>query len=222
MLSVLPKPLIPIVQTPTGRHLIGGSPNSAGALCPNCDLLLTRFFYIDLTDPTLGDHDTNLTSLELLYCWQCQLSQSEFSYQLGDFKVIKCATGPPEDDFPYEDYPGWFSEARVDFAPMSTRLAHQIEHYQELSSKEPDRLNNVFTLSERDQITTPRHQLGGTPFRFTNHTPTCPTCSAQMQFLMTVADASTDSRGFVGNEDVHVVYHLCLDCSMLTATQECD
>ncbi|MEI7577774.1 MAG: hypothetical protein WCK51_12850 [Armatimonadota bacterium] len=222
MASVFPKPVVATFPSHTGRHVIGGKPSTPGAVCPNCELPFTRFFYLDVTDPNLGDHQTNLSGLELLYCWQCPVAQSEFSYQFGEFKLLKCATGPKEDDFPYEDYPRWFPEARVDFQPMPAQLAHQIEQYQDLSENEPDRINKFFTFSERDHVSTPRHQLGGTPFRFENSVPTCPLCSRQMQFLMTVANSSTDPPEFVGNDYVQVVYHLCVTCSVVTATHECD
>jgi hypothetical protein len=153
------------------------------------------------------------------------LAQSEFSYQLtseDEYKILACAPGPKDDEFPYLDYPRWFPEVPLEFLPLSESLAKDIELYQRSSTDIPMKIEKKFSRSETDLISTPRHQLGGTPFRFTDSTPVCPLCTTVMQFLMTIADSSTDPRGFVGYIYAQVVYHLCPNCSVLTATQECD
>jgi hypothetical protein len=223
--AIVSTPFVAEFPSTAGIHKLGGKSSLLGAICPNCNQPLTRFFHLVLTDPLFDINKPNLRSVDLLFCWQCPLAQSEFSYQLtseDECKVLACAAGPKDDEFPYADYPRWFPEVPMEFLPLSKSLAQNIELDEQLSIASPTKIEKKFSRSELDVITTPRHQLGGTPLRFTDSNPICPLCQTAMQFLMTIADSSTDPRGFVGYVDAQVVYHLCPKCSVLTATQECD
>jgi hypothetical protein len=225
VLSIVSTPFVAEFPSTVGIHKLGGKSSLQRAICPNCNQPLTRFFHLELTDPRFGINKPNLRSVDLLFCWQCPLAQSEFAYQLtsaGECRILVFPRGSKDDEFPYLDYPRWFPEVPVEFLPLSESLAKDIELYQRSSTDIPMKIEKNFSRSEIDLISTPRHQLGGTPFRFTDSTPVCPLCKSVMQFLMTIAGSSTDPRGFVGYMYAQVVYHLCPNCSVLTATQECD
>jgi hypothetical protein len=198
-----------------------GEHNIEGAECPNCKKRLLRFFsvYTDSIDPEIKDFAYGI--IHLLYCWTCSISQEKFFYRVLDTKKIELLDykkGTKQSDFPYPDYPEYFPIGEIIISKISQ---HDQKIIIDVNSKQVDE----FDLDEDDEgLCVPRHQIGGVPYlvqgEFVDFS--CPLCGLQMPFLASVADDCLDSKGFVGNSYVQVLYHYCKDCNVVGAIQQCD
>ena len=209
----------------TSPHIMGGRPLLAEATCPNCALSLTRFLHIDCKSAPFTSLSQNWTFIELLYCWQCSLSQSPFSYKItenGELELVSVCKGDVVSEFPYENYPRWFTECRVEMKPLEARFAKDLELFHQLSVMAPEQIASRWSYSERDLLTTPFHQVGGIPFLNDYSPACCPSCSEGMQFIATIAYNSVSGELFVDSEYVQVVYFVCQKCNIVTARQDCD
>lgn len=185
--------------------------------CPNCGRQLLQLMYVSdrkviLSPAWSGD------PIRLYYCWLCQVSSGQLVYQITeDDKVsfLLYSKGEMPLGFPYGDYP-----QSVPVIPFGLReLPHGLEILQQAVSV--GRTDNwPFWLEQA--MTTPRHQVLGSPFVFDESKLLCPICSAEMWLFATVADDV--GRGYVmtGNPFVQCVFYTCPRCRVVRAESQCD
>jgi len=121
-------------------------------------------------------------------------------------------------DGPYEAYTGVFPHRNVTLQ----RLAADEEN------KLRARLSGEF--DEDDDLFSPRHQVGGSPFIDNPTNISCPVCSTEMPLLAAICDDATGNNpfgvevanSFVGNGGVQMIFHLCRECSVVGAYHSCD
>lgn len=219
-------PLVPAMGR-TGDvpcHKMGGSPNEEAPPCPNCRLQMTRFFELSRIDPALGRLRAFPSDVELLYCWQCAIPSRPFHYRYsngGRVEYLAHGAGGMGPLFPYERYPRVFPQRSMRLRPMRRKLGLHLAEYTRLIAQ--GREEAAWELTNKHKsLNVPRHQFGGLPFLYDYREFRCLCCGRPMMFLATVADQSTDPRGFVGNPFVQVVYYSCIECLVIGARHECD
>src|SRR6266571_7451534 len=204
------------------QHISCGPHRVPGADCPNCKRPLLRFLALDTRDPRLYLPGTRFRLLSLLYCWRCPVAREIFSYRLldaGEVTLLRYVQGPPEDDFPYEDYPDFFPQAPARLVQI-TGEAQEVLRQQNSGRRVQSALawNNPELLE-------PRHQYGGEPLLLqqdTEYRVECPVCGEPMPFLANIGADCLDPRGFVDDEFVQVLYHYCPGCQAVAAFNEAD
>lgn len=199
--------------------------SSSAPLCPNCSLAFQRFAIIDFSDPVLKGCKVTVKQIQLLFCWRCFLSQEPFFYRFdsdGNVVLLSYGVGPPELDFPYENYPEVFPEAALTLIKLHEGMTLLQDDYVQARLTEDGTLESTLGDEVVSFIERPRHQLGGYPFLYSYVPHLCPMCDEPMAFLATICDKCTDVRGFVGNDYVQVVFSICDPCGVLCARQECD
>ena len=187
------------------NHVFCGPQDLSGAICPNCHKPLLRFLALDTADPSLELQECSASVVSLLFCWTCNVAQSEFFYQIGQGKAVnllRCGGGGVETDFPYEDYPVFFPGAPVVLRPIGAES-------QDVSTQ----------LNAGDGYS----QVGGKPYLLQGGRPLrCIICGLKMPILASIGNDCLDERGLVGSSDVQVLYHFCHQCCVVGAYQECD
>ena len=111
----------------SGDHVFCGQHRISGAVCPNCQLPLIRFFTIQPSDARLQLD----RPYHLLFCWRCDLARGPFMYYVGksDVEILKFRKGPPTLDFPYAAYPDFFPQGPASLERMTgehQNLIHQL------------------------------------------------------------------------------------------------
>ena len=186
-------------------HVFCGPQELDGAICPNCHKPLLRFLALDTADPRLDMQECSVSVVSLLFCWTCNVAQSEFFYQIrrdGSIKLLRYGGGGVEIDFPYEDYPVFFPGAPAVLRPIEAVPRNELARFH--ASYESS-------------------QVGGEPYLLQGgHPLRCLLCGVDMPFLASISDDCLDERGLVGSTDVQVVYHFCRECCVVGAYQECD
>lgn len=209
-------------EATSSPHRFCGLPTTPGATCPNCDKPLLEFLSLDTRDERLGLANWSCTHLPLLFCWTCNLSQAPFSYRVfvDSITIIQCKEGGVVSDFPYEDYPTHFPEARAVLVPVPEADAKTIAKINRdgVDYHAPDARSQM----KLDEL---RHQIGGEPRLIQGSPPepfSCPRCEASMHLFATIADDCLDRRGFTDNCGVQVIYFVCEGCHVVGCRQECD
>lgn len=206
------------------HHVFCGRTTKA-QLCPNCGLPLLRFAMLSfMNEPLRQIGVASEKDLELLYCWRCPVSQEPFFYRPSrdGIDVLQYSVGSPESGFPYESYPEAFPEAELALVPMHPGMQAMLFDFARLSMDAENHGQQSFGSELVNFLSTPRHQLGGYPFSYSYRGLKCIQCGSNMHFLAAIADDNLDSRGFVGNPYVQVLYFLCKECWVVGAYQECD
>lgn len=204
------------------RHSFCGQNTIIGASCPNCVKPLLLFMSVDMSDSRLKNYATSRSIIPLLYCWTCNISQSEFYYKLisdHEIEILLYEKGKKYVDFPYASYPEYFPLAEMDLIAIND-IEQTIIH--KLNSNE---INQYLDLKlELQYLTEPSHQIGGEPYLVQKELEKvhCCLCNAPMHFFASVANNCTDRRGFVGNDYVQVIFYFCKTCDVLCAIQMCD
>jgi len=214
----------PYHQVGEPHHFFCGSPASDSAFCPNCVAPLLRMLSLDLSDQRLGLTESGFDLLELLFCWQCGLSQSPFFYQVlsgGRIFILRAESGPPVKGFPRIDYPRAFAEVPARLVMIDSGLSQLLEQYACSDDGESFEAS-AWPMETRFAVERPRHQVGGIPFLFDYESLICPLCARTMHFLATIADKNPDPLGFVDNAFVQVVFFYCARCGVVGCRQECD
>lgn len=211
----------------SSAHRMGGKPSWKNADCPNCQKHLQRFLSLDASAPELESLGWSAPRLELLLCWECPLGQDTFTYRVNaanELEILHAQRGEPETDFPYEKYPRWFTEARVNLEPLDSELDTDLRAHFYLRKEFEDGLgvDERFDIHRHMKISTPRHQVGGVPFLFDWSETLCPGCGNRMEFLATVADRTVLGEAIVDNDYVQSVAYLCRPCQVVSMRQECD
>ncbi|MGI4788572.1 MAG: hypothetical protein ACRYFS_06950 [Janthinobacterium lividum] len=200
-------------------HQFCGSHNISGADCPNCRKPLLRFFGLDTRDSRLLLQEPLFSTLPLLFCWTCNISQEMLFYRVRDnaVELLQFGLSGVQTDFPYEDYPLFFPGAALVLDAVT------LEDQSLLT-----RLNNRFDagenateiLGEHRDLWNVRHQVGGEPFLTQDMAEiNCLDCAEEMPFLASVANDCLDIRGLTGDEGVQVLYHYCRKCYVVAAYQ---
>lgn len=208
--------------TPTAfEHYFCGPHDVGGAWCPNCQRPLLRFLALDRRDNRLNLQDNPSPTLSLLFCWTCNIAQEPFFYRaLGNgIELLQYGQGGVVTDFPYDNYPLFFTGARAALQAISVEEQVFLK-----------RLNNRFEEEARTglygqhrELWGVRHQVGGEPFLTQGLTMLeCADCGAEMPFLASVANDCLDIRGLAGNDGVQVLYHLCRQCCVVGVYQMID
>ena len=202
------------------EHFLCGKHAVKGAECPNCKKPLLLYFQFDLHDPRLTLKNREFSLLKLFFCWRCELACHPFIYKvIGDdeIRIIEFSEGAVETDFPYDNYPDFFPQERVDLIQLSSK-EQSIIHAINPMSDERD-----FDLSyENSDLDVPRHQFGGEPYLFGWHETKCPECRRNMSFFAALGDRAGGGMSFVKNEFVQVVFQFCGQCCMVGVYQTCD
>jgi hypothetical protein len=105
------------------RHHLCGETACTGAECPNCKKPLLTLLTLDANDDVLLLREIGLSRLPVLFCWTCPIAQADFPYRLksggAQVELLAFASGPPELDFPYPEYPRSFPAHPVQLVPLS-------------------------------------------------------------------------------------------------------
>lgn len=212
MIFMRSRALFPVLGEGGFQHFIGGRPHHGSDLCPNCKKDLTRFFQLSTDDPKLGLAVEKHVPIELVFCWQCELAQGEFSYKLetnGCISILNATVGPVSTSFPYPAYPRFFPERKIDL----------------LEREELERIGGNHTIKGRPgrpKTGACVTQIGGKLRLFNRYKKRCPACNRRMLAFATVGDESFSERGFIGYQYAQVIFFHCLRCMVFTAVQECD
>lgn len=199
------------------QHVFCGA---ARAECPNCARPLLQYARLDAGDERLSLQALDAPELPLLFCWRCALAQAPFHYRLesgGTIALTRFERGPVEADFPYPDYPAAFPAAPLRLVPVAPDDARILRFVRE----------GVIDATEvwrtHPDLVAPRHHAASAP-QFLTAPPglLCSTCTQPMRFLAGFGDANLDARGFVGEETVQVLFHLCAPCAEIGVVQVCD
>jgi hypothetical protein len=207
------------------RHQFCGEHDVAGAWCPNCNKPLLRFLALDTSDFRLNLLPVRLRQLSLFYCWTCTVSNGLFLYQIRsdtDVRILQYTKGKMEFDFPgvpYDGYPPAFPEAACYLVPIT---ADEQSELWNINSESGD-LDPIAVT--RDDLRTPRHQIGGEPLLVqcdSGVSPQCPVCCSPMPFFAEIGNQCLDARGLHGCEEVQVMYYLCRACCVVAAYNRVD
>jgi len=212
-------------------HQFCGDNEIPGTDCPNCMKPLLRILSLDARDVRVNLDPARIPFVHLFYCWTCSIPFGEFSYKIekdGSIKTVK-SLSEYEDAFgsdgPYDGYMGVFPLCHVALEPISDEDQQKLCQWAE--SNEGDTEDDVEAL---DRLATPRHQVGGYPFIANPERTSCPECGQDMPLLATICDDSTgndpwgreEKVSFAGNGGVQMIFHLCRECSIVTAYHCCD
>ena len=204
------------------KHWFCGDNNISGAKCPNCKRALLIFLLLDTSDERLDLSSTSLSSLPLLYCWRCNLSQDALYYRVfadGSVSLIKYKSGGITTDFPYDDYPDHFPGVPAILEPLTR------DHQNTLRLINTRRANMYRIQSSFPEMLVPQHQVGGEPLllQYDAMQPMqCIHCAAKMNFLACIGDDCLDPRGLIGYEGAQVLYHFCRSCNVVGALNRAD
>lgn len=205
---------------PEYRHLFCGPHNVSGAWCAICQKPFLRYLSLDTSDPSLGLHNMAVCSLPLFYCWTCQ--SGSLQYRLAGpnaIEIIYHDTDGLALGFPYADYPDFFPEATVTLSDLTK------EEQQVLRDINADLRPNHDYWKGSKPLGICRHQVGGEPYLVqldTEYEMLCPGCGKHMPFLYAAGDDCLDPRGFVDNQFVQVIFHLCRACGIVSCFNQCD
>lgn len=201
------------------NHVFCGPHDVKGTDCPNCKKPLLRFLSLDARDKRLEMADMGLKTVDLLYCWTCDVSGwPPFWYQMkkdGSIKILKYNKSNREKDFPYKKYPDYFPKRPARLVKVTAR---QQKILRKINS------GDFNTACKHPDLDEPRHQVGGEPYLVQKWLDAykCIKCNRRMSLIASIADNCVDPRGFAGNEFVQVLYHLCRKCRIIQAHHEVD
>ena len=209
------------------RHTFCGSHEIRGAWRPNCQKPFLLFLSLDTRDARLNLEGSSFQVLPLLFCWTCNVAQSEFLYRLGNggaVELLQWGQGGTVMDFPYEDYPTAFPGAKATLRPLTPEEQTLIRRINGRFGGETGEARQALRRqAEPLGLWEVRHQIGGEPFLTQSLLDlSCPLCGGEMPFLASIADDCLDARGFAGNSDVQVLYHYCRGCQVVGGYQMVD
>jgi hypothetical protein len=209
------------------QHDFCGTPEIAGATCPNCEKPLLRLLSLNAKDQKLNIEPAHNSVVHLLYCWTCTIPYGEFCYKVakdGSVEILKLPSKHPQiQEFgpagPYDGYTGIFPERQVSLQAMS--------------ESEQRILERRFATGLEDRRNEPprgRHQIGGYPVIDNPSKTSCPICSEDMPLLAALCDDATGNQpfeiepenSFAGDGSVQMIFHFCRNCSVVTAYHSCD
>jgi hypothetical protein len=199
-----------------------GEHYTRGARCPNCRKPLLRFLRLDLSDEPFADVRLERESLDLFFCWTCNLSQAPFFYFLktdDEIEIIDVKRGGKTSDFPYKKYPEHFPASSI-------QLERLLPEAQKIIL-DLNRGTRAIVELERlwPDLCRPRNQVGGIPFLMQGTSSAkleCPKCLGRMKQLASIADDELIGYNFANNPFVQVVYQICVQCKVVGAYQQCD
>jgi hypothetical protein len=208
-------------------HDFCGKNDIAGAHCPNCDLPLLRLLSLHANDPVLNLDPDRFSVVHLLYCWTCSIPFGEFCYKVDQDGSVRLLRLPPRSEYehgpdgPVDGYTGQLPHRQVslEFISGEDQLA--------LKQRWESTRDDIDILRGLDE---PRHQVGGYPFIYNPIRIVCPECSQDMPLFAAICNGATGNDAwkttaedsFVGNGGVQMVFHLCRNCSILSAYSSCD
>jgi hypothetical protein len=228
-----------IEYSDSGRHAFCGKNGIPGAVCPNCRKPLLRLISLDLADPALEPigHEGHLP---LLYCWTCNIAQTDFHYQCrndGTIVILHSGYGGSTSTFPYPNYPDYFPGRNAYLRALSCdteKLFAFLNCDKCVGAQQDDRNANgdvVMTgavqhsLAELNaaELTPPKHQVGGQPRLMDSYrVMRCVRCNQRMHFLASIGDDTGSGTGFTNNPFVQVLFHYCRSCRCVGAYHETD
>jgi hypothetical protein len=193
-----------------GQHSINGG------ICPNCNKPLLRLLSLNVSTilPSCP-----MDVLHFLFCWTCEIAQGVFSYKFttNAIEVLEYKVGQIVLDFPYDNYPIFFPEKRVQLIKIPRQFQKIIC---DVNSSTLD-----FWLASKyvPQLVEPCHQFGGEPYLVNiPMSLICPICGIDMPFILSISDNSGTREGFTGNEYVQMIFHICVNCCIISVYQICD
>jgi hypothetical protein len=202
-------------------HSLFGTNDVPGGTCPNCNKPLLLLLTLDTADRRLGIRDCPMPRLPLLFCWTCNVAQSNFVYRLeaDAVQLVEFGVGGVVTDFPYPSYPTNFPQRAVKLEPL-TDLDQQMIHLINEGELEP-----IWGRQYTPIFTTPVHQVGGEPLGSNIDFDTdreCRECGSSMRFLASIADDAGDGLAITQNAYVQTLFFLCRKCWLIMAQQICD
>lgn len=203
------------------KHEFCGEHSVDGASCPNCDKPLLRLVSLDMSAKEVSRIESFGDRLNLFFCWTCPISQEEFIYEVledGGVKILKYGKGESYIDFPYDQYPVFFPLRAFDLEKLTS-------NEQEVIIQLNNNSVGIYDLNEDLRyLSMPAHQLGGEPYIIQSDLANirCPRCKNEMNFLVSVADKHSSEISFTENEYVQLLFHICNNCSIVSAKQYCD
>ncbi len=195
-------------------HLIGGDCKLPGAIFPGSNKALIQIASLDLTDSRLSDLGLSTDVLPLLYGGACAAGEGRLCYSVkgGSIQILEYQEGAVYDDFPYSNYPVAFEGVS---ASLHLLTAQEQAVFTQLNCCSDDDWFELTQVKHQD-MSLPQHMVGGEPYLIggVENASVCPTCAQPMALLATGGNAAyVDSRGFLGNDFVQLVYEFCLKCS---------
>ena len=199
-------------------HQFCGPHEIQGATCPDCSKPLLRLISLSATDPRLNLDPAKTSVVHLLYCWTCSIPYGVFSYRLqpnGNVELLELparwetAFGPGG---PYDGYTGIFPSKTVSLI----RLSELEQEKQRAAQSDNDLSLDLFD---------PKHQVGGFPVIANPQEIICPVCSKQSPLFAVICDDASGNKAgvveagssFTDNSSIQMVFHLCRDCSVVSA-----
>jgi hypothetical protein len=209
------------------QHEFCGTHEIRGASCPNCNKPLLRILSLSAKDHVLALDEAKTPVVHLLYCWTCSIPYGEFSYKInrdGSVDMLQIPKPQPYDfgiDGPYDGYTGVY--------PLQKVILEPIGYVDDAKLAEAQKGGQY---DSADDLFSPRHQVGGSPFIYNPQTRTCLNCSSEMPVLAAICNDATgndpwknkeeESSTFTGNGGVQMVFHFCRDCAIVAAYHSCD
>lgn len=210
--------------SPTGVLTIGGQCNLPGAVSPNNRRPLTQHARLELSHRYLWPDKWPTPCFHFLYSWTCAIHEGDFSYQYAatDIRIIEYNAGDGDySGFPYDEYPVAFRPKTFDLAPLSEGEQATIVKLNEPDC-DPD---YQFDDPLAERLSIPTHQFGGTPYLLGApiDQKLCVLCGAEMGILSSIGDeAHSSNEGFFGNEFVQLIFWVCTNCHVISATNFAD
>jgi hypothetical protein len=205
------------------QHDFCGPNEIGGAACPNCSRPLLRLLSLSSTDTRLNVNPAITPAVHLLYCWTCSIPYGPFSYRIHPDGTVEILEAPPANEYafgpdgPYDGYTGDFSPRAVGMVALS----NEEQDAQRAAQSDLDLAHNLPVQA---------HQVGGFPMIFNSQAAPCPRCSKLSPFLAVICDDASGNHpgrvaardSFTGNMGTQMVFHLCHDCSVVSAYQSND
>jgi hypothetical protein len=205
-------------STPTAVTAQLGGTNEAGWRCPACDRMLLRILTID-GDSELAPPGWTQPTVNLLYCWSCNLKLGGFWYGIVDnaLEVVEFLPGDTDGEV-YDGYPAEFPASTIHYA----KLAPSLDAYLlEVSSIVTDSLQK-FPLEGRlrsklDLV----HYIG--PVDLAERlvqAEYCPRCSSAASLYCSIPTVMGEVK-FTDDPWVTMHFFVCAPCELILAAHTC-
>jgi hypothetical protein len=175
---------------------------------------------LDLSDERLGLTSFPVARLPFFFAWTCDISRGVLSYRVlsvDSVEILEYHQGHAYMEFPYPDYPAHFPRRQFELRP----LTH--DEQRTISAPNAGAMKLSAVRDARPDLVRPQHQLCGEPYVVNEpRQAVCPACQGEMPVYASAGDETMSGTGFVGNNFVQVLFHLCSRCAVVTAYQMTD
>lgn len=211
------------------EHYLGGEFSGPGGKCPGCGRKLVVYLSLDLRDSRIRFPDEHLRRVQLVYCFDCEMSDFDFAYRLthqGGVEVLLGLRSAADRDEAGADLlrKKHMNVVLASVPAQLEELAEKLNSGRELNGGEKRtfaELTGNFAPVEVGgyPIVDTYNQVGGRAFLVQRlDDPECQFCTKRrgpkMRFLASICNERTADIQIVP-DDVQVVFFVCPQCSAI-------